>query len=291
MQPWPALDAYANNVNLPKSGLNLFLYDVGAVTSTPVLLIHGLGDEADTWRYVIPLLTDQYRVIAPDLPGFGRSEKQDRAYNPPFFQESLIELMDVLRLDKVILAGHSMGALIVHFTALKCPERVDKLVLIAGSLVARMQKIDLGTLMFLVPGLGEWLYNRLRKDPQQAYQTLYPYYSDLDQMPPEDRDFLYRRVNERVWDDRQRRSFLSAIRSLARWIPRQQGELASRLSNFRVPTQAVWGEADRINPIENGRALVEIQPGANLTVVSGAGHNLQQEKPDIVIDVLLQGHP
>ncbi len=284
MQPWPKLEAFAKKVHLPKSGLDLFLFDAGAVSSLPVLLLHGLGDEADTWRYVIPLLSDQYRVIAPDLPGFGRSEKQDRVYNPPFFQETLIELMDVLRLDQVILTGHSMGALLAHFTALECPERVKKLVLISGSLVSRLQKIDLGTLMFLVPVLGEWLYNRLRRDPQEAYRTLYAYYSNLDQMPQADRDFLYRRVNERVWDDRQRKSFLSAIRSLARWLPGQQKELASRLSSFRVPTQAIWGKTDKINSVQNGRALLETQPDVHLIVVPGAGHNLQQEKPEIVVE-------
>ena len=53
------------------------------------------------------------------------------------------------------------------------------------ALAPAMQKIDLGTLLFLVPGLGELLYNRLRRDPREAYRSLYPYYSDLDGMPPD----------------------------------------------------------------------------------------------------------
>lgn len=288
MQPWPALEKHAKSVHLTESGLNLFIYEAGDPAALPVFLIHGLGDEADTWRHVIPGLSDRYRAIAPDLPGFGRSDKGDRVYSPPFYQETLLELMDFLRIERAVLVGHSMGAMLAHSLALDCPGRVDRLILISGSLVTRMQKIDLGPLLFLVPGLGERLYNRLRRDPEEAYRSLYPYYSDLDGMPLEDREFLYRRVNERVWDDRQRKSFLSTIRSMARWIPRQQRELPSRLRGFQIPTRVLWGEADRINPAENGRALVEALPGARLRVVPGAGHNLQQEEPEIVIEMILE---
>jgi pimeloyl-ACP methyl ester carboxylesterase len=152
--------------------------------------------------------------------------------------------------------------------------------------VARSQKIDLATLLFLIPGLGEWLYTRLRRDPQAAYQTLAPYYSHLDELPEADREFLFQRVNERVWSDGQRRAFFSTFRNLARWLPGQQRDLPSRLSALGVPTLVVWGEADRINLIENGRALAELQPTARLVVVPGAGHDVHQEDAVAVLEAI-----
>lgn len=74
MQPWPGLQPYARQVNLSKSGLSLYVYDAGPAGAGPMLLIHGLADEADTWRHLIDPLSTHHRVLAPDLPGYGRSD-------------------------------------------------------------------------------------------------------------------------------------------------------------------------------------------------------------------------
>jgi pimeloyl-ACP methyl ester carboxylesterase len=251
-----------------------------------MLLIHGLGDEADTWRHVIAPLSADRRVIALDLPGFGRSDKPDRAYTVPFFQDVVIELLDVLAAPRAILIGHSLGAVIAHHVALSHPERVERLILISGALAARSQEIDIAMLLFLVPGLGEWLYTRLRRDPNAAYRTLELNYAHLDQLPEADRNFLFQRVNERVWSDGQRRAFFSTFRNLARWVPAQQRDLASRLYRLDIPTLAIWGEADRVNSPKNGHVLTQAQPAAQLVLVPGAGHNLQQENPGAVLEAI-----
>jgi pimeloyl-ACP methyl ester carboxylesterase len=178
---------------------------------------------------------------------------------------------------------------IVHAFALSHQERVERLILTSGSLVARSQRVDLATMLFLIPGLGEWLYNRLRSAPQAAYRTLEPYYGNLDHLPEADREFLFQRVNERVWSDGQRRAFLSAFRNLARWIPGQQRGLPSKLATLDVPTLVLWGEADQMMSVENGHALVELQPTARLVVVPEAGHNVHQEDPEAVLEALQAG--
>jgi len=296
MQPWPGLGQYARQIDLPESRCTLHLYDTGPASRGPLLLLHGLADEADTWRHLVPPLSAHHRVLAPDLPGFGRSDKSKRAYTAAFFQETMLELLDALEIERATLVGHSLGAMIAQSIALAHSERVERLVLIGGSLVAAPrrsggQKLDLGTLLFLIPGLGEWLYTRLRTDPQAAYETLRPYYGDLDRLPEVDRVFLLQRVNERVWSDGQRRAFFSTVRHLARWLPAQQKSLPARLAECKVPTTAVWGELDRMNSVEGGRRLVELQPGARLEVVPGAGHNVHQEKPEAVLAVILNVAP
>jgi len=286
MQPYPGLTSFTRTIQLPKHDLTLHIYETGNQHAPPALLIHGLGDEADTWRHLISPLSADYRVIALDLPGFGRSAKPDRAYTIPIFQDTLIELLDTLGIQRAMLIGHSLGAVIAHTLALNHPARVDRLILIGGALVASAQRINPVTLLFLVPGLGEWLYNRLRNDPHAAYRTLAPYYHRLDQLPEADRAFLFQRVNERVWSDGQRRAFLSTLRNLARWIPGQQHDLPARLAKFTVPTLTVWGDDDRINSIENGRRLVKLQSTARLIVVPNAGHNAHQENPGAMLEAL-----
>lgn len=286
MQLWPGLEPYARSVHLPATGLTVHLYESGPVGAVPVLLVHGLGDEADTWRHLLPLLSEEYHVLAPDLPGFGRSDKPDVKYSLPFFLKAMAELLDVLGIQRTVLVGHSLGAGIAHSFALDHPERVQALVLIAGSLVMRVQKIDVATLLFLVPGLGKWLYNRLRRDPQAAFRSLEPYYSRLDAMPQADRDFLFQRVNERVWSDGQRRAFLSTLRQLAGSMRGLQRDLPRRLARLQVPTTVLWGDADRMASIDNGRALVDLQPSARLEIVPDAGHNLQQEQPGALAETI-----
>jgi pimeloyl-ACP methyl ester carboxylesterase len=283
MEPWPELAPYARQVRLPAVDGALFFFDAGPAGGETVLLVHGLGDEADTWRHILPSLSADHRVVAPDLPGFGRSDPAKRGYSVPLFVEALIELLGTLAIDQVTLVGHSLGGIVAQLMALASPERVARLALIGGSLVARSQKIGLSTILFLVPGLGEWLYSGLRRNPETAYRTLYPYYGDLDALPEADRAFLFWRVNQRVWSDKQRRAFLSIYRHLARWLPAQQRGLEDRLASCRVPTTAIWGALDQVNAADNGRALAEVQPTARLVVVPGGGHNVQQEQPEAVL--------
>ena len=286
MQPFPGLERWARRVQLPSSGIAIHYFDTGEqgpTTAAPVLLLHGLGDEADTWRNVLPGIAAR-RAIAPDLPGFGRSDQGKHPYTIPFFAETLLELVDYLALPEVVLVGHSTGAIIAQEFALRYPRRVQRLVLIGGSLVAGEGKPDPSLLMFLIPGLGEWAYNRLRKDPEAAYRSLEPYYHRLQELPQADRDFLYQRVNERVWSDGQRRGFLSTLRGMVRWLPAQQKSLQDRLRNSRIPTTIIWGENDRIMPVQTANTLVGLLPDARQVVVPNAGHNVHQEKPEVVVE-------
>lgn len=289
MQPFPGLERYAKQVTLPGHEVRLFLFDTGEAGRTPVLLVHGLGDEADTWRHIFPLLSSDYRLIAPDLPGFGRSDPSARRLTIPYFAGVLWGLLDHLSLPRAILVGHSTGAIIAHHMALEQPERVEKLVLVGGSLVAANTRASRDLLFFLTPILGEWIYTRLRKDPQAAYRSLEPYYHNFSALPQADRDFLYQRVNQRVWSDNQRRGFFSTLRNMARWLPAQQGALPGRLGQFRGPAEVIWGKNDQVNSVENAHALAKLAPSARLVIVPEAGHNVQQEKPEVIAAAVTGG--
>jgi pimeloyl-ACP methyl ester carboxylesterase len=287
MRAWPGLEQYAGEVALARSGLSLYVYDAGKAESPAMILIHGLGDEADSWRHVVEPLSARFRVVALDLPGFGRSDKPRRAYTMPFLCDTVLALMDALSIADATLVGNSMGAVVSQSIALERPERVRGLVLIGGGLLNRRQPLNLAMLFFLLPGLGEWLYTRLRKGPQAAYETLRGYYADLDGLPEADRRFLFQRVNERVWSDGQRRAYFSVLRNMARWVPGQQKGLDERLAQLATPTLVIRGAHDLLMPAENAQALVDAQPSATLVTIPGAGHLPQQERPQALLDAIL----
>jgi pimeloyl-ACP methyl ester carboxylesterase len=288
MRPWPALEPFGRTLVLPKSGLELFFFDTGPADGSTILLVHGLGDEADTWRYLIPELSAGHRVLAPDLPGFGRSSRPKRPLSPPFLVSVLLEFLDVLEAPPALVVGSSLGGLLCQQIALMHPKRAAGLVLLDGTVVANRRALNLILVLFMIPGIGEWMYTRLRRDPQAAYDTLRPYYADLEGMSQADRDFLFQRVNERVWSDRQRRAYFSVLRQMALWSPRQQKGLPERLGRCQVPTLAIWGEQDVIVAAEAAETLCQLQPTARLVTLLAAGHLPHQEQAGAVLDAIRQ---
>lgn len=287
MQPWRDLAPYARRVYLPRNQVEVFLYDANPGGSRTLLLIHGLGDEADTWRYLIPPLAEEYRVVALDLPGFGRSQAAPGGCSVPINQEVILELMGSLGIGSALLVGHSYGAVLAQAIARDQPQRVQGLALLSGSMLVKQARINLATLLFMIPGVGEWLYTRMRRDPEAAYRSLEAYYHHLADLPEEDCAFLYQRVNERVWSDRQRKAFFSALRNLARWLPAQQRRAMRQQAGLKThPTLVIWGGADRMADIRSAHAFIAQQASARLVIVADAGHNLHQEKPAPVVNAI-----
>ncbi len=287
MQSYPGLAPYAQAIDLPRNGLRLFYYAAGDPRQPTALLVHGLGDEADTWRHLIAPLSARWQIIAPDLPGFGRSGKPKRAYTLAFLQSCLFELLDILAVQQVLLVGHSLGGMLAQGMALAQPRRASGLALIDGALLTRPQRLNPQLLLFLIPGLGEWLYTRLRSNPQAAFDSLRAYYANMDSLPQLERDFLFQRVNQRVWSDGQRRAYFSVFRHLVATVSGLQKGLPARLAQLHTPTLVLWGEQDRINPPESGQALAQLQPAAKWALIPNAGHMPHQEQPQETVKQIL----
>ena len=265
--------------------VKLHLYDSGQ-TANPAtyVLLHGLGDEADSWRKVFPLLAGHGRVIAPDLPGFGRSDHPRRAYTLNFYADTVIGLLEPLKIARAVLVGSSMGAAVSLRVATRRPDLLQRLVLLDGPPIRT--RINKTQLLFLIPGQGESIYNGLRGSQDAAYVTLQPYYAKLDALPAEDQAFLRERVWARVWSDDQRRAFFSTFRWLA-----LEGLLGNpnpaKLRSLSVPTTVVWGDQDHIVPLESGKTLAEWIPNAQLRVIPNCGHLPQQEQPQALARLVI----
>lgn len=111
-----------------------------------LVLVHGLASNAGFWRYNIPELSKHFRVVAVDLPGYGKSQKGNYSYSLSFYAETIKKLIDELQLKNVVLVGHSMGGQIAIIFALKYPDMLSKLVLAAPAGFEEFQR-----------GEGDWL--------------------------------------------------------------------------------------------------------------------------------------
>jgi pimeloyl-ACP methyl ester carboxylesterase len=286
-----ALAPWASRVKLGGSGRELFCYDAGPRDAPGILLVHGLGDEADTWRRVIGPLAERHRVVAPDLPGFGRSPAAAHArLSPPYLGAFLVELLQHLGMKRVTLVGSSLGAVLSQVVALSDPGVVERLVLVDGGILA-MSRFNAGLLLMLVPGVGEKRYRDFAADLDAAYASLLPYYAALGSLPEEERRFLRERVGERVASLTQMRAYFSSLRGLILWMLTGGRRQAGRAAGLGIPTTYVWGALDHIIPLEAGKTAHERHPGSDLVVISGAGHLPHQETPEqfLAASALLQG--
>jgi len=283
MAPAAQLAPYARAADL---GLNVHYFEAGAQHRRTLILIHGLQDEADTWRHVFEPLAQTRRVIALDLPGFGRSDKPRRPYDVPFYVRTLVALMDALKVGYADLMGSSLGAMVAETLALTYPARVVRLVLVGGT-IHIVERPAMNPLQYLLlPIYDQRYFASLRRSPQATYDSLRPYYADLDALPQADRDFLYCRVNARVWDEPQRLAALSIQIRLPWFLAFQARRLVRRIPIMPAPTLVIWGEQDRILPIGNGIVRAALQPGARLVRIPGAGHLPHQEQPAAVLGAL-----
>lgn len=283
MQPSPQLAPYAHAIELQSPNLSIHYFEAGAHSTPTIILIHGLQDEADTWRHIFEPLAQGHRVVALDLPGFGRSDKARRRYSMPFYAQVVLRFMDALKIGYAAFIGNSLGAMIAETIALTHPARVSRLVLVGGTLhiVERPATAPSNLIQLLrLPANDRRYFETLRQSPQAAYDSLRPYYADLDGLPQADRNFLFQRVNERVWDEAQRLASLSVQMNLPIFLAFQGRRLVRRIPAGPVPTTVVWGAEDRILPIGNGVARAALQRDARFVCIEGAGHLPHQERPE-----------
>jgi pimeloyl-ACP methyl ester carboxylesterase len=283
MRPWPGLAPFGRLLRLRGDRETIFYYDTQpepaarpAGDPTPaIILIHGLGDEADSWRHLIPLLSVRFRVLALDLPGFGRSAAPG-LINLRGHIAAVERLLE--ETGPAALAGSSMGAVVAEGAARARPDLVPGLILLDGCLP---MTAGLGPGMFLMalPFLGKKWYRAFRSDPEGAWKSLFGYYADIPGMGEADRQFLRERVIARVESPTQERAYFASLRSLLWTNTVLPGRFAKFLRGFPGKLCILWGAEDRVLPPEAARSIRELRPDAAFRLIGGSGHLPHQEKP------------
>jgi pimeloyl-ACP methyl ester carboxylesterase len=226
-------------------------YEVeGPADGPAVVLVHGLGGQAEDWRDLAPYLAKAgFRVYLPDLVGYGRSDKPaDFSYSLHDEADVVTGFLDALDLKQVDLGGWSMGGAIVQHVAADHPERVRRLMLFDAAGIFILPTWDLR--LFTPSSVAEL---------NQLDDLLMP-------VPPKWPGFVERDIlrvsDERAW---------IIHRALATMLTGQDAT-DKLLPQLKMPVLIVWGAEDWITPLSQGRTMHTLVPQSKLDVIPGCGH-------------------
>jgi pimeloyl-ACP methyl ester carboxylesterase len=248
------------------------------------LLVHGMAGSASTWRHVMPALSANATVVAPDLPGHGRSDKGRGDYSLGGYASALRDLLLALGHERVTVVGQSLGGGIAMQFAYQYPERCERLVLVGSGGLGPEVHLLLRALSF--PG-AEYLLGLACAEPvRNAGTALANLFGRVGLRPQPAVDEMWRAYAS-LGDAESRQAFVRTLRSVID-VGGQCVSATDRLYLTSVmPTLLVWGAADRIIPVSHAYDAHAAMPGSRLEVFEGVGHFPHCEAPDRFVDVLL----
>jgi pimeloyl-ACP methyl ester carboxylesterase len=247
-----------------------------------LLLIHGMAGSSETWRAVIPQLSRRYRVVAPDLLGHGQSAKPRGDYSLGAFAVWLRDLLDELGISRATVIGQSLGGGVAMQFVYQHPDYCERLVLISSGGLGP----DVGWTLRLLSAPGaEFILPAIAPRPVlTAGNKLRSWISATGIQSPRGAEIW--RAYSSLSDAETRQAFLRTLRSVV--DPR--GQAVSALNRLyltsELPAMVIWGDQDRIIPVEHGYALHEARPGSRLEVLEGVGHFPHVERPSEVVDLI-----
>lgn len=238
-------------------------HDVGE--GYPIVFLHGSGPGVTAWanwNKLFPLMKDKFRIIAPDMSGFGFTERVDgMVNNMNKWVQQTIDLFDALGIEKAHLVGNSFGGALALSMAIKYPERINKLVLMGS----------MGVSFPITYGLDRvWGYTPSFENMEELLE-LFTY----------DHSFATKDLIESRYQSSMQPSFQESFSALFP-EPRQNGVegMASNehyIRNIPHETLIVHGREDRVIPIENSYKLLQMIDNAQLHVFGKCGHWTQIE--------------
>ena len=254
---------------------------------SPVLFIHGLGSSGYIeWRFNLEALSDRHRVYAPDLPGFGRTEKPRARYGIPYFTRFIERYMEDRGLRSAAVVGASLGGRIALELALENPGLVRKLVLVNALGLGR-PNVHVSYGLVTIPRLGEALMkvtrNALNWAPSQMIRRVAARYvgssSDLNRTMD---DAYIDNLRELYAAAGYHDAYLATVRSLMtpKALLGSQYDLTNRLNELKVPVQLIWGANDPLFPVAHAARAHSLIRNSKLAVIEGAGHTPQAERPE-----------
>lgn len=241
----------------------------------PILLIHGFASSTYTFRRIIPLLQKQFSVIAIDLPGFGKSEKSTSfVYSFQNYAKLMIECIQQFGISNTYIVAHSMGGQIALNMAIIAPEKINKLILLCSSgYLKRAQKLLICS--SYLPFFEKFVYYYVgRKDVRDYLKNVF---------------FNQALINDELINEFARPLTEQGFyKALIRLLRHREGDLLpQQLQGIQIPTLLIWGEEDRVVPIQVGQRLVRDLPDAQLITYEKTGHLITEEKPEHVFENIL----
>jgi pimeloyl-ACP methyl ester carboxylesterase len=269
-----------------------------AGTAPTLVLVHGLGGSHLNWDLLAPELTPHARVIALDLPGFGRSEPGDRRAtvhaNVAVLDRFLTEVVG----GPAVLVGTPLGGMISILASEHAGDRVQGVVLLDPAVPGPRRRLDpmvAGVFaVYAVPGVGErflWLRRNRQTPLARALSLLRLCGVDPDALPPEVLDRSVEMIEQRDDVDGMDRAFLTAARSLLLVLADPRRYRAAMAALDRRPVLLVHGDRDRLIPVEAARDAARRHPTWRYVELAGIGHVPQLQVPDRVAAEILRWLP
>jgi len=249
---------------------NINTFYLSAGKGEPLVLLHGAGGGAVLWGPIIDLLSRHFHVIAPDVVGYGESDKPDAPYDKKFFSTWLCKFCDSLNLEKINLLGNSQGGAIAMQFTLDNPDKVKKLMLVGSA------------------GLGGWgispgaMFNMAAANifpTKRTVQKIVKYLvHKIDNFPGDD-GIAY--LLEVIWSSGGKLPF---VNGKGRAVAPFSSDKLRQISN---PALIIWGEKDRILPVSHGKKGHKKMPGAQFRIIPDAGHTPFIDQPEEFKDIIL----
>ena len=247
-----------------------------------LLLLHGMAGSSQTWRSVIRPLSRQFRVIAPDLPGHGESNKPRSDYSLGAFAALLRDLLDELGVTRATIIGHSLGGGVAMQFLYQHPDYAQRLILIGSGGLGP----DVGLTLRLLSAPGAELVMPIIAPRQvlAAGERVWSWLRKVGIEAPR---------GEEIWrsystfsDAPTRQAFLRTLRSVVDYRGQAVSALNRLNSKTELPVMAIWGDRDAIIPVKHAYAAQQARPDIRLEVLAGVGHFPQVERPAEVVELI-----
>jgi pimeloyl-ACP methyl ester carboxylesterase len=225
----------------------------------PLLILHGWGSNSERWLEVAEPLSKKFKVIIPDIPGFGKSEVLQEPWNLNKYVSWADEFVRQLKLGDFYLLGHSFGGALASKISIKHAQEIKKLFLVSAACIRRKtNKKGISARIAKVVKIFSFLpfYTFFRK---AVYK------------------FIIRRSDYVYVEGIMKQTYLNVI----------SDDLSFHLPFIKVPTVIIWGDKDEMTPIEDARLINEKIRNSKLVVITGAGHDLNRKQPEIVAQDVL----
>jgi pimeloyl-ACP methyl ester carboxylesterase len=230
----------------------------GRLALRPLVLLHGWAASHKFWKYTFSAFSPRWRVIAPDLVGFGISEKPDRDYCLEGLTSWFGRFLDALNLDRVTLAAHSMGGTIALLYALQNPGRIEKLI-VSNPVIVGTTAFSRRNRLCMTPGIRRLLFHLAKIGPIRRWVA-----KDFTTIRPLDEDLA---------KDVTRGTYRSMFDSL---LSTRKADLREKLASLTVPTLSIGTDLDQLVAGDQYTFV----PAQKKVCITGCGHIPMIERPE-----------
>jgi len=225
----------------------------------PFLILHGWGASTDSWREVQDLLSENFKVIVLDLPGFGKSDFPPKIWDLNSYAKFVLDLTKTLGIEKFYLLGHSFGGSIAIKIALFAPEKIKKLILVDAA-GRRPQKTIFKKFLTLLASL-------------LSIFSIVPGYKFF-------RKCFYRFVLRKT-------DYLEAVGVMKEVFKKVISEdLMDLWPKIEIPTLIIWGKKDKITPKKDALKMKELIKNSEIIFIENASHAPNLSHPQKLAEII-----